>query len=74
MLAGWAIRNSREWEHTRLLAYMQASINRDPKKSFPSLTEFMPLPTDQKIDVDAEVARMQKVMDDYKEQLKKANV
>ena len=50
---------------------MQASVNRNPKKSFPTLMEFMPLPTDPKVDLESEAVRMQKVMDEYKEKLKK---
>lgn len=66
MLGGWEKRNSMKWEHTRVIAYNILAVNRDPKKSFPSLKEYMPLRTDPEIDEDSEAARMQRLMDEYK--------
>lgn len=66
MLDGWEMRNSMKWEHTRVIAYNILVINRDPKKPFPSMKEYMALPTDPEIDEGTEAARMQKLMDDYK--------
>lgn len=70
MLEGWQIKNSRHWEHTRVIAYNILAVNRDPKKRFPSIQEYMPLPTDVVVNEDAEADRMQKKMDEYKEKLK----
>lgn len=70
MLKGWEKRSSREWEHTRLVAWNILAVNRDPKKNFPSIAEYIPLPTDVKIDENSEALRMQKAMDDHKERLK----
>lgn len=44
---GYHIRNSRQLEQTRLICYFIAAANRDPKKHFPSIQKFMPLPTDE---------------------------
>jgi hypothetical protein len=74
MLAGLQVRNSRQWEHTRVIAWTIAAANRDPKKPFPTIRDFMPLPTDPVIDETSEAARMQKAMDDYKERLKQAGL
>lgn len=41
-------RTARQYEHTRVICYYIAAANRDPKKSFPSLQKFWPLPTDGK--------------------------
>ncbi|MFB6456481.1 hypothetical protein ACE38W_14505 [Chitinophaga sp. Hz27] len=46
---GYWIRHYRQMEGPRLIAYMIAAANRDPKKSFPrSVEHFMPFPTDPK--------------------------
>lgn len=44
---GYIRRNNKHWEHTRMIVYFIAAANRDPKKSFPSIQKFMPLPTDE---------------------------
>lgn len=36
-----------QFEHTRVIVYTLASANRDPKKPWPSIEEFWPLPTDK---------------------------
>lgn len=66
MLEGWEQRNARRWEQTRVIAYNILAVNRDPKKGFPSIKEYMPLRSDPVIDEQSEAARLQKVMDDYK--------
>lgn len=46
MVEGWNRQRSYNLEGFRIVAYTIAATNRDPKKSFPKLEEFMPLPTD----------------------------
>jgi hypothetical protein len=53
--------------------YQLAAVNRDPKRKFPSISEFMPLPTDKQVDQNAEGKRLQDVMNQYKAQKKKTN-
>ena len=38
---------TKQFEHTRVLAYMMAAANREAGKAFPSMQEFWPLSTDQ---------------------------
>lgn len=59
---GYHRRNNKQWEHTRMIIYFIAAANRDPKKSFPSITKFMPLPTDE----DNEVKENANEYDDLK--------
>lgn len=44
---GYSLRNLKEWERTRAIIYTIASVNRNPKKPFPTIQKFMPLPTDE---------------------------
>jgi len=74
MLMGWVTRQCKQWEQTRIIAYNILAVNRNPKKNFPTITEYMPLPTDPKVDMESEAARMQEVMDKYKEQLKNSGL
>jgi hypothetical protein len=71
MNEGYQKKRSQDFEHTRAIVYMIAATNRDPKKSFPTIREFWPLPTDSKVDDESEGKRLQAVMDAYKESLKK---
>lgn len=43
---GHNIKRAHDFEHTRALVYSNYAINRDPKKAFPSIEKFWPLPTD----------------------------
>lgn len=43
---GFAIKRSHAFEHTRAVVYNNAALNRDPKKAFPTIEKFWPLPTD----------------------------
>lgn len=43
---GFAIKRSHDFEHTRAIVYNSAAIHRDPKKAFPKIEKFWPLPTD----------------------------
>ena len=47
MVEGWNRQRSYNLEGARIIAYAIAATNRDPKKSFPKMHEFMPLPTDE---------------------------
>lgn len=47
MVEGWNQQRSYGLEGARIVAYAIAATNRDPKKSFPKMTEFLPLPTDE---------------------------
>jgi hypothetical protein len=60
----------KQWEHTRLIAYTIASANRDPKKSFPSIEQFMPLPTDSSYESrESRVDRLKKKLREFKGRL-----
>lgn len=37
------------WRQTRQVAYIIAAANRNPKKSFPTIHKFMPLPGDEEM-------------------------
>ena len=41
-------RSIKAFEHTRAICYYVAASNRDPKKAFPTMQKFWPLPTDEK--------------------------
>lgn len=43
---GFNKKRSREFEHTRSICYHIVAVNRDPKKPFPKIEKFWPLPTD----------------------------
>lgn len=59
----------REWEHTRLLSYTIASANRSEKGRFPSLQEYMPLPTDEGYETKEDVkSRLKKRLEAFKAQ------
>lgn len=63
---------SKDFEHTRAICYYVAASNRDPKKSFPSIQKFWPLPTDgdtmQKLDADR-AAKIREMYDKAKQML-----
>jgi len=46
-LEGYNERMINEWRRTRQVAYTIAAANRNPKKSFPSIYKYMPLPGDK---------------------------
>lgn len=46
-VTGYFTRLSKEYEHTRAICYVIASVNRDPKKRMPPINKFWPLPTDE---------------------------
>lgn len=66
MHEGYSRRRSYAWEHTRAILYGYCAVNRDPKKSFPSIQQFMPLLTDSEVDEQTEGKRLQARMDEYK--------
>lgn len=47
MERGFLYRLAKDWEQTRLIAYNILAVNRNPKKYFPSITEYLPLYTDE---------------------------
>ena len=69
MVRGFNRKMSHEYEHTRALCYMYASVNRDPKKAWPSIQKFWPLPTDEDsaIDEKAEEKRLMGIMEQFKQ-------
>jgi hypothetical protein len=54
MARGWNNERSYNLESARLISYTIAGANRDPKKSFPSIYKFLPLPTDNEQHEDSE--------------------
>lgn len=66
MHEGYSKRRSFQWEHTRAILYGYCAVNRDPKKKFPSIQQFMPLSTDAEVDEQTEGKRLQAHIDKYK--------
>jgi hypothetical protein len=62
MVEGWNRQRSYGLESARIIAYSIAATNRDPKKSFPKMQEFMPLPTDE---VQTQEEKEAELMDTY---------
>jgi hypothetical protein len=64
------LKKSKEFEHTRAICWYIAGSNRDPKKSFPSLQKFWPLPTDENTMKVLDEQRRKEIFEKY-EQAKK---
>lgn len=47
MSRGYDKKRSLEFEHTRVICYTLAAVNRSSEKAFPTMNEFWPLPTDE---------------------------
>lgn len=73
MAKGYNRRRSLEFEHTRAICYHIVAVNRDPKKPFPKIEKFWPLPTDDDNapDEQAEYKRLRGILDKYKQSKKK---
>jgi len=58
-----------EFEHTRALCYHIIAVNRDPKKPFPTMQKFWPLPTDADNlqDEQTEYKRLKGILNKYKQ-------
>jgi hypothetical protein len=54
---GYSLRYYKQLEQTRMISYTIAAANRDPKKPFPSIHRFMPLPTDVKEDKGEKISK-----------------
>lgn len=68
------VKMSRQFEHTRAISYMIAAANRDPKKSFPSIQKWWPLPTDGQTVRKLDEARKREIMQLYAEAQNRINV
>jgi len=44
---GWQRGTWKKWEHTRLIAYVQATTNNKSKRKLPKMEKWFPLPTDK---------------------------
>lgn len=64
---------SRQFEHTRAICYYIAAVNRDPKKSFPTIEKFWPLPSDSDgaPSEEAEYKRLKDRLNQYKQSKKR---
>lgn len=69
MSRGYNKRRSQDFEHTRLICYHIVAVNRDPKKPFPTVQKFMPLPTDDDNlpNEDEEYKRLKGILNKYKQ-------
>jgi len=72
MARGYNKRRSQEFEHTRAICYHIVAVNRDPKKVFPKIEKFWPLPSDDDSlpDEDAEYKRLKQKIKDTLSQYK----
>lgn len=68
MVRGYDQRRSHEFEHTRAICYHIVAVNRDPKKAFPTMEKFWPLPSDKEgaEDEDTEYKRLKERLSNYK--------
>jgi len=66
---GFFRRRSHDFEHTRAICYHIAAVNRDPKKPFPSIAKYWPLPTDDdgQLDDQTEYKRLKGILAQYKQ-------
>ena len=71
MTRGRTKKRSRDFEPARAVAWTIGMVNRDPKKSFPNLYDFWPLPTDKKEDLKEKGDLLQQKLNRYKEAMKK---
>lgn len=69
-LEGYQQRIIQEWQHTRRIAYTIAAANRNPKKQFPSMHKWMPLPGDEEMMAEHRASR-KKQYEEIKEHYKK---
>lgn len=62
-------KQSKDYGHTRAICYYIAAVNRDPKKSFPSIEKFWPLPHDDENapDEQEEYKRLRGALDRFKQ-------
>lgn len=69
LAGGYARRRSHEFEHTRAVCYHIVAVNRDPKKSFPTMQKYWPLPTDEdgELDEQSEYKRLKSLLNNYKQ-------
>jgi hypothetical protein len=69
MARGYNRRRSQAFEHTRAICYHIAAVNRDPKKSFPTMQKYWPLPTDEDSEPDeqTEYKRLKSLLNNYKQ-------
>lgn len=71
-MKGFATKRSHEFEHTRAIVYNNIAINRDPKKPFPTIDKFWPLPTDNneasEIENEAEGKRLLEKLQKFKKE------
>jgi hypothetical protein len=73
IINGYHQRNIDEWKRTRVVAYSIAAANRNPKKPFPSIEKFMPLPGDDEA-MKAKAKRRKQEYEQTKERYKKLGV
>lgn len=67
-------RTSKQFEHTRAISYMIAAANRDPKRSFPTIEKWWPLPTDGETMKRLDSERAKRIMELYEQAKKQVNV
>lgn len=71
MVEGWNRQRAYNMEGSRLIAYTVAAVNRDPKKSFPKIEEFMPLYTDEVQTKEEKATELQEVQNRIVENYKR---
>lgn len=57
-LHGFTKSEYKQLEHTRLISYITAATHYKGKSRFPSITKWMPLPTDRKSDLDVDKMKL----------------
>lgn len=57
-LHGFTKAEYKQWEHTRMIAYVTASSNNRSKKQLPHITRWLPLPTDKKTNLDVDKMKL----------------
>lgn len=70
---GYRARMVKQYEHTRAICYFIAASNRDPKKSFPTMQKFWPLPTDERTTEVLDRSRAEKIRQLYEQAKQKIN-
>lgn len=73
VMNGYYQRGTDDWKRSRVVAYSIAAANRNPKKPFPSIEKFMPLPGDDEMMKDKAKRRKQEY-EATKERYKKLGV
>lgn len=66
LVRGYNQARAYQFEHTRAICYTVLSVNRDPKKPFPTMEKYWPLPTDDVVDEKAEEKRLLGILEKFK--------